>query len=189
MKTRSRGFYRSVLPVLAFLALGGGSCSYHFQQTGKPEGLQISSIAVPMVKSPSSTLGFEGDFTRIVREEFIDNSGLSVVSKESADAVLEIQITRIGSDPLTYNVTQSSVQGRTFDYATTSSKWLWLKMDARLIDRVSGRILWDQKGVTDKASYSVSTDPLKTRYYRTLAVKTIARNLAKRVYAQTMERF
>ena len=189
MKTRSRGLYRSVLPFLAFLALGGGSCSYHFQQTGKPQGLQISSIAVPMVKSPASTLGFEGDFTRVIREEFIDHSGLPVVSKENADAVLEIRITRIGSDPLTYDVTQNTVQGRTFNYATTSSRWLWLRMDARLVDRASGRILWDQRGVTDKALYSVSTDPLETRYNRTLAVKTIARNLAKRVYAQTMERF
>jgi len=174
---------------LIFITLGGGSCSYRLQQIGKPHGLEIGSIAIPMVKSPASTLGFEGTFTRVIREEFIDNSGLMVVPKEKADAVLELRITRIGSNPLTYEVTQTSVQNRTVNYATTSSRWLWVTMDARLIDRASGRIIWKQTGVKEKASYAVSADPLETRYNRRLALKKIARNLAKKAYAQTMDRF
>lgn len=174
---------------LVFIALGGGSCGYHFQQTGKPHGLEIGSIAIPMVKSPASTLGFEGTVTRVIREEFIDHSGLAVVPKERADAVLEIRITRIGSDPLTYDVTRSSVQGRTVNYEVTSSRWLWATMDARLIDRASGKVLWEKRGVREKAPYAVSTDPLETRYNRRLALGVIARNLAKKTYAQTMERF
>ncbi len=181
--------YGLAVLLLVFLALGGGSCGYHFQQTGKPHGLEIGSIAIPMVKSPASTLGFEGTFTRIIREEFIDHSGLAVVPKEQADAVLEMRIARIGSDPLTYEVTQTSVQGRTVNYEATSSRWLWVTLDARLIDRASGRILWEQTGVKEKASYAVSTDPLETRYNRRLAIRKIARNLAKKAYAQTMERF
>lgn len=174
---------------LVFIVLGGGACSYRLQQIGKPHGLEIESIAIPMVKSPASTLGFEGTFTRIIREEFIDNSGLAVVPKEKADAVLEMWITRIGSDPLTYEVTQFSVQNRTVNYATTSSRWLWVTMDARLVDRASGRTIWKQTGMKEKASYAVSTDPLETRYNRRLALKEIVRNLAKKAYAQTMDRF
>ncbi|MEJ2024451.1 MAG: class I tRNA ligase family protein, partial [Deltaproteobacteria bacterium] len=79
--------------ILFFVVLNG--CGYHFQQTGKIHGLEIASIAIPMVKSPSSTLGFEGIFTRIVREEFIDHSELSVVPRENADAGLEMRVTRI----------------------------------------------------------------------------------------------
>lgn len=174
---------------LVFIALGGGSCSYHFQQTGKPSGLEIGSIAISMVKSPASTLGFEGTFTRVIREEFIDHSSLAVVPKEKADAVLEMRITRIGSNPLTYDVTQTTVQGRTVNYEVTSSRWLWVTMDARLIDRASGKVIWEQTEVKEKASYAVTSDPLETRYNRRLALGEIARNLARKAYAQTMERF
>lgn len=173
--------------ILFFVVLNG--CGYHFQQTGKIHGLEIASIAIPMVKSPSSTLGFEGIFTRIVREEFIDHSALSVVPRENADAVLEMRITRIETDPLTYDVTQTRVQDRTVDYATTSSRWLRVILDARLIDRISGKTLWTQTGMHEKGSYAVTVDPLQTRYNRDLALSTIARSLAKKMYAQTMERF
>lgn len=179
----------AVILTLVFFALAGGGCAYHFQPTGKPHGLSIKSIAIPMVKSPSSAIGFEGEFTRAVREEFIDHSSLPVVPKAQADAVLVIRITRIGSDPLAYNVSQATIQGRTVNYETTSSRWLWLKIDARLLDRESGRVLWEQNGIREKAAYSVSTDPLETRYNRRSALRNIARNVAKKAYAQTMERF
>jgi hypothetical protein len=189
MTSRSKSSCTRFILFLVFFALGAGSCAYRFQQIGKPHGLEITSIAIPMVKSPSSTLGFETEFTRNIREEFIDYSGLPVVSKEGADGVLEIRITRIGSNPFTYTADERNVQGRTVQYETTSRRWLWVKMDARLVDRASGRILWEQKGMEDKAYYQVTTDPLQTRYYRRLAVGQVARNLAKKIYAQTMERF
>jgi hypothetical protein len=173
--------------IVIFAILNG--CGYHFQQTGKIQGLEIRSLAIPMVKSPSSNLGFEGIFTRVVREEFIDHSELSVVPRENADAVLEMRVTRIETDPLTYAVTQTRVQDRAVNYATTSSRWLRIILDARLIDRVSGKTLWAQNGMHEKGSYAVTADPLKTRYYRDLALSTIARSLAKKMYAQTMERF
>ncbi|OPX38886.1 MAG: hypothetical protein B1H13_10605 [Desulfobacteraceae bacterium 4484_190.3] len=166
--------WRISVAFVVFVALGGSSCGYHFQQTGRPHGLKIRSIAIPMVKSPASTLGFEGAFTRVIREEFIDHSGLAVVSKEEADAVLEMRIDRITSDPLAYDVTQSNVQGGTVNYET---------------DRASGKVLWEERGEKEKASYAVTSDPLETRYNRRMALRKIARTFAKKAYAQTMERF
>jgi len=183
-----KGRKKALVPLI-FLALAGSSCGYHFQQTGTPHGLQINSVAIPMVESPSSTLGFEGTFTRVIREEFIDHSGMPVVPREKADAVLEMRITRIETDPLTYEVTQSAVQGGTVNYEITNTRWLRVTMDARLIDRASGRSLWEQTGLKEKVSYSVTADPLETRYNRKGALRKIARSLAKKVYAQTMERF
>lgn len=189
MKEQMGKTWRISVAFVVFVALGGSSCGYHFQQTGRPHGLKIRSIAIPMVKSPASTLGFEGAFTRVIREEFIDHSGLAVVSKEEADAVLEMRIDRITSDPLAYDVTQSNVQGGTVNYETTSSRWLQVTMNTRLIDRASGKVLWEERGEKEKASYAVTSDPLETRYNRRMALRKIARTFAKKAYAQTMERF
>lgn len=194
-KTLSRSSKDSVCqaPVVLFLLtlflFGGGACAYHFRAVGKPVGLDIKSIAVPLVESPASTLGFEGQFTRIIRQQFIDHSALQVVSRDQAEAVLEIRITRIASNPQSYATTQTVIQGKTLNYEVTSSRWLWVRMDARLVNRKTGAVIWHLKGVEEKAAYTVSPDPLQTRYNRQAAVETIAQDVANRVYAQTMERF
>lgn len=179
----------AALFLLSLFLFGWGACAYHFQAVGRPIGLNIKSIAVPMVESPSSTLGFEGLFTRIIREQFIDHSALRVVSKDQADVVLEIRITRIGSNPQSYATTQNTVQGRTLSYEVTNSRWLWVKMNARLVNSKSGTTIWALKGMEERAAYAVSSDPLVTRYNRQAAVQAIAQNVANRVYAQTVERF
>jgi Lipopolysaccharide-assembly len=179
----------AALFLLTLFLVGGGACAYHFQAVGKPVGLDIQSIAVPLVESPASTLGFEGQFTRIIRQQFIDHSALQVVSRDQADAVLELHITQIRSDPQSYETTRNVVQGRTLSYEVTKTRWLWLKMNARLVNRKSGTAIWNLKGMEEKAAYTVSSDPLETRYNRQAAVQTIAQNMANRLYAQTMERF
>ena len=41
----------------------------------------------------------------------------------------------------------------------------------------------------EKASFTVDSDPLKTRYNQRRATKKIAQLLAERIYLRTMERF
>jgi hypothetical protein len=164
-------------------------CGYHFRPTGKPIGLQIDSLAIPLMESTSSSLGFEGDFTRVIREEFASHSKFPLVSREKASTVLIGKVTDIKTDPYTYNLTQTVVAGEETNYSTTSARWLYIKLDVKLVDRKTGEVIWHDKKMEEKTTFAVGTDPLANRYNEKRAVQVIARTLAERIYLKTMERF
>ena len=58
-----------LLLVPALISLSG--CWYQFRAGGEPVGIDIKSIAIPMIESSSSEKGFEADFTTVLRNEFI----------------------------------------------------------------------------------------------------------------------
>ena len=181
------GLVGLLMPVLIVLLLA--SCGYRLRQSGNPVGLEIRSIAVPLIKSPASTLGFEGEFTKILREEFISHSSLEVLPGDRADAVLVASVRRIATRAVGYAITQNTIQGGTANYEVTNRRRIRLNVDARLVSRKSGEIIWQEKGVREETDFVVSDDPLETRYNRQLAIRTMARDAAKRFFAKTMERF
>jgi hypothetical protein len=157
-------------------------CGYRLQATGKPMKLTITSMAIPLMESPSSDIGFEADFTKMIRREFVSHSQIPLVSKEQAAAVLVGKVINIKTEPLSYRVTDE-----TFD--VTSSRWLKIKLEAKLVDAKSGQVIWNDPDMEEKASFAVDSDPLKTRYNQRRATKKIAQLLAERIYLKTMERF
>jgi len=157
-------------------------CGYNLQATGKPMNITISSMAIPLMESPSSDIGFEGDFTKMIRREFVSHSQIPLVSKEAAAAILIGKVASIKTEPLSYRVTDN-----TFD--VTSSRWLKIRLEAKLVDSKTGKIIWNDPNMEEKASFSVDSDPLKTRYNQRRATKKIAQLLAERIYLRTMERF
>ena len=183
--------YKALLPILAvlsFLMLVVG-CGYHFRPTGNPVGLEIESLAIPLMESTSSSLGFEGDFTRIIREEFASHAKFPLVSREKASTVLIGKVYDIKTDPYTYNLTQTMVAGEKANYSTTGSRWLNINLDVKLVDRNTGKVIWHDKKMEEKTTFAVGTDPLANRYNEKRAVQVLARALAERIYLKTMERF
>ncbi|MBW1681279.1 MAG: hypothetical protein JRF59_15465 [Deltaproteobacteria bacterium] len=164
-------------------------CGYHLRRVGRPVGVSIRSIAIPLVKAPSTTLGFEADFTRAVREEFLVQSRLPLVSRDRADAVFQARVREIKVKPQSSHLTETEVAGRSSTYETTRSRWLEIVLDARVIDRGTGEILWREKRMKERAAFVVESDPLLTRYNRREALRSIARSLAGKIYSRTMERF
>ena len=164
-------------------------CGYQFKANGKPVGIEIESLAIPLMSSSSSIKGFEADFTKIIREEFISHSKVPITRKEYAGAVLTGRIYELTTKPLTYESQQQTVGGRTFTYETTSSRRLKIRLDISLTDKKSGKLIWHDSSMEEEARFDVSADPLATRYNQQKALEKIARLLAKRVYLKTMERF
>jgi hypothetical protein len=177
-----------VLPIWLSIAAVLG-CDYHFRPTGQPLGIEIQSLAIPLMESTSSSLGFEGDFTKIIREEFVSHAKVPLVPKNKAQMVLIGKVYEIKTEPLTYSLDQTTVQNRVVTHEVTSSRWLKIKMNAKLIENNSGQIIWEDNGMEEKAVFSVGTDPLANRYNQRKAVQEIAQNFAKRIYSKTMERF
>ena len=166
--------------LMALLLMSG--CGYNLQATKQPKGIRISSLAIPLMASPSSSLGFEGDFTMMIRKEFVSHSQVPLVSKDQAAFVLIGKVSDIKTEPLSYKITSST-------FEVTSSRWLKIKLAAKLLDQTNGKVIWNDEQMEEKASFAVDSDPLKTAYNQRIAVKAIARLLAEKLYLKTMERF
>jgi len=141
------------------------------------------------MESTSSDLGFETDFTKVIREEFISHSNIPLVSEGEAQMVLIGKIYDIETDPLTYDMAKSSIQAETTYYEVTDSRRLRIRLDVKLLDRSTGRVIWSMDGMEERARYLVSEDPLTNRYNMQKALQEIAGRFADRIYSQTMERF
>lgn len=176
-----------VLLIVASTIYSG--CGYQFRADGKPVGINIYSIAIPLVTSASSEMGFEADFTRIIREEFISHAKIPIVSMEQADKILKGRIHEINTQPLTYDSTERNVAGRVISHETTSSRRLKIRLDISLTDRATGKTIWRDASMEENARFNVVPDPLVTQYNKQQALIQISRLLAKRIYMQTMERF
>jgi hypothetical protein len=180
--TNIGGFARSGAVFFVFLIVLGG-CGYKVRPVGQPVGIDIESLAIPMVESTSSLPGFEGDFTRMIRQEFVSNSRVPLVSREEAQMVLLGRVNIIKTEPLGYSLAVSK------DYPVTSSRWLIMRLEARLVDRRTGKIIWTEKDLEERSSFQVGSDPLVNRYNERQAIEENATRLAKRLYLKTMERF
>lgn len=125
----------------------------------------------------------------MLREHFITHSRIKIVSKESARFVLSGAIYSISTEPLTSSTQREVIHGFTSTHAVTRSREMRVRVEARLRDTKKGTTIWETSTLTDTAGFSVSTDPLRTRYNRRQAFVAIAEELARRIYSKTMERF
>ena len=190
MSPKIRRVFLDVSVVVIFFALClTMGCGYYFRANGEPVGIKIESLSIPLMTSTSSMIGFEADFTRVIREEFVSHAKVPLVSKEKAQAVLTGRIYDIKMDPLTYDIERQTVRGYSTFYEVTSGRRLRIKLDIKLTDRNTGKIIWHERSMEEKTGFIVEMDPLATRYNQREALKEIARRLAKRVYLKTMERF
>lgn len=164
-------------------------CGYRLEGSKTGQGEAVQSLAVPLMESPSSSRNFEVDFTRMIREEFASHAGIPLVSREEAAAVLIGEVEKVEVEPLAYRVEQDSVNGEQTSFEVTKTRRLRIRLQATLLDRVTGRVIWKDESMEDKANYAVTGDPLKDRYHRREAIRRIAQRLAERIYARTLERF
>ncbi len=177
--------------VLLLLTVSGllTACGYQFRADGRPVGIKIESLAVPLMTSTSSRLAFEPDFTRVIRDAFISHADVPIRPRERAHMVLVGHVRNIQTDPLTYDMDSRTFHGHDVTYTRTNSRRLRVELDVRLVNRHTGETVWQEASLTDEARFEVSTDPLRTRHSQREALGKIANRLAKRVYLKTMERF
>ncbi len=189
MAERLRIVFYVFVTCLALLLAG---CGYRMPTMGEPVGIEIRSMAIPMVKSPSSYLGFEPVFTAAIRREFISHAKIPLVSEKNAAMVLIVNVRKIWTQPLTYRVTKTNVSGNNTYYEVTNSRWIRAKVKARLVDRTTGKVIWKDNSINERTTYSLTSnppDPIADRYNKKEAVRRIAEQIAKRLYLRTMERF
>ncbi len=182
-----RGLYAVVLVLVA--ACSSAGCGYHFRADGRPVGIELESLAIPLVDSPSAEMGFESDFTRIIREEFISHASVPLVPLDQAQALLSGRIHTIQETPVSYDGQAVHVSGYKTTYEVTDVRRLRVRLAMRLTSRPDGKVIWHERDMEEEENYEIGTDPLQNRFNRREALRKIARSLARRVYLKTMERF
>ena len=182
-------FFRFLMVAILFFPFFSTGCGYSLRANGEPVGIVLESIAISLITSTSSVAGFEADFTRILREEFISHSKVPILPEEEAQAVLSGHVNLIRSEPLSYDLQQTNVSGSLVTHATTSRRRLMIALDISLKDNRTGKLIWHEKSMKEEASFDVDIDPLASGYSEKLALEKISGLLAKRIYLKTVERF
>jgi hypothetical protein len=165
------------------------SCGYRFGLQNKPRGIEFHSIAIPMITSTSSVKGFESDFTNVVRNEFIAHAKVPLLSKEQAQVLLTGQIDEVRTEPLSFHRESYTVGSQVTHYETTQVGYLRIRLDIRLTDTATGKIIWHEPAMEEKAKYRTGSDPIINQYNQQQALIKVAKAFAKRIYLKTMERF
>jgi hypothetical protein len=146
-------------------------------------------LAIPLVESTSSNLSFEADFTTIIRNEFISRGRVPLVPLERAQMSLRGNIYEIRTDPLSFDTREVEVNGAIVTYSTTNSRRLTVKLEMKMVDQKSGKVIWHDKAMVEKSTFAVGAEPLVNRKNEERALEAISRNLAVRIYNRTMDRF
>jgi hypothetical protein len=182
-------FGKFLLVGIFLFLMGCIGCGYSFRSTSEPIGTEIKSIAIPLMESTSTFIGFEAEVTRIIRQEFASHAKIPLASREKAEVVLIGKIYQIETEPLSYNIEQTIVQGQETTYEVTDRRRLKVRLHAKLIDNKSGKIIWEDNEMEENAAYDVVADPLNNRYNQKRAIQIISKRLAEKIYMKTLERF
>lgn len=175
--------------ILFLLGVAAAGCGYQFRASGEPQGIDIESLAIPLFSSTSSEIGFEADFTKLIRNEFISHGRVPLVAEEKAAKVIVGKIFEIRTRPVTYASRDFTVGGQVTQYEVTQSRNLSIVLDVQLVDRKEGKVIWRDQSMTASSNYAVDPDPMRTRYNERVALESIASRLARQIYQRTMERF
>ncbi|NLD38470.1 MAG: hypothetical protein GX654_16545 [Desulfatiglans sp.] len=181
---------RAVCASLALISLLCiASCGYRFRAEGEPVGIELTSIAIPMIESTSSERGFEADFTEVLRNEFISRGRVSIKGMDNAQMVLKVQVYDVMTRPLAYDSTRAEISGHKIIHETTGRRRLTLSLNASLVNRSTGETVWSDPFITEEAGYDITSDPLINRKSERDALLKIARLVSGRIFNLTMERF
>ncbi|NLA74800.1 MAG: hypothetical protein GX846_04925 [Deltaproteobacteria bacterium] len=182
----SRVAYCSLVPVLVLMF---AACGYRFRAEGKPVGIEIESIAVPLIESTASEKGFEADFTTALRNRFISHGRIPLKSVEMAQMILRVQVYEILTEPVIYDSAKRTVSGREVVHKTTGKRRLTVSLSASLTDRGTGNTVWSDPSITEETNFNITSDPLINRKNQRDALLKIVRFVSERLFNQTMERF
>jgi outer membrane lipopolysaccharide assembly protein LptE/RlpB len=155
------------------LALGG--CGYSLRGTLPSH---IRTVGVPVFKNRTGQPAVENFLTRAVVEAFSTNGRLRVVRPEEADAILEGAV--VGYD----------LQSVAFDPAANIRQYrLVVTLDLLFRDLRQQRVLFDRKGLQERADFRVPGTVSETIAREETALRTAAAEIARAVVAFTVERF
>ena len=128
---------------IVFLAMA--SCMpYGFAGGGLPS--HIRTVAVIPFENLTSVTEVQQDLTLALRTQLRDKLGLREAAETRASALVRGTIQRYDADiPIGYSANNKS--------QTSARRQLQISVDIEMIDQVTGKTLWQQKGLMKEGQY------------------------------------
>jgi hypothetical protein len=128
---------------LALLLLGA-CIPYSFTGGGLPS--HVRTVAILPFDNQTATPELPRELTDTLRNRLRDRLGLREASEAKANAVVRGTIQRYETDiPIGYSANNKQT--------TTASRMLQLVVDIEMIDQVTGKTLWQRKGLLAEGQY------------------------------------
>ncbi|GJL79019.1 MAG: hypothetical protein NPINA01_20080 [Nitrospinaceae bacterium] len=171
MKTRFKwlGFFT------AFLLVAG--CGYHLVGTGSSLPPHLKSISIPVFGNTSSEPDIHRDMTNVIRESFINDGRLKVVSTKQADLVMK---------GILNSYALQAVSFTTEDVAQEYYVQLGVSID--VIDRVKKKRFLKQN-FTTKWDFRTNADVINSEAARQDALQDAYAELGNRLASIVIDQF
>lgn len=138
----------------------------------------VKSIAVPFFKNHAQKPDIETIITTAVIDEFT-NSNLAKVVDENSEAVLKGVITEYILTPVSFSKNDVIQEYR-----------LSIKLEVELVRIIDGKVLWQDKNVSDYEDFKVNTADIgETKAAELIAIKKMARDTARLIKEKMFEEF
>jgi hypothetical protein len=138
----------------------------------------VKTVAIPILVNRTTKPFVETDMTRALADAFATDGRLKVVGRETADSVLEGEVTG-------YELVSIAFDAR----ANIRLFRLVVTMNVRLRDTRKNVMLFQQAGLSEKADFRVSGAVSETISREEVGLLAATRDIARAVVALAIERF
>jgi outer membrane lipopolysaccharide assembly protein LptE/RlpB len=162
------------------LAICIAGCGYHVagHSANLPSGWQ--AIEVPAFKNDTTRYRIEQKFTAAVIHEFLTRTKYHIVQNpESADGVLNGEVTSIETNPVLFNATTGEV----------TTMLVTVHMKVSLVDNKSEKLVYHNDDMVFRQEYQISTDVNTFFEQQDPALERMARDLASHIVSDVLEGF
>ena len=137
--------HRSILVSgLASVALGASGCLYGFTGGGLPG--HVKTVAVRPFENLTPVAELQRELSDALRSELHGRLGVRDAPESRANAIVRGTIQRYEADiPVSYDAANRAT--------TTARRLLQIVIDIEVLDQVTGKTLWQRKGLTGDGQY------------------------------------
>jgi hypothetical protein len=157
----------------AVLLLGG--CGYSVRGHLPTD---VRTVAIPVLTNRTTKPAVETEMTRALADAFATDGRLKVVSRDAADSLLEGEVT-------SYELVSIAFDPE----ANVRLYRLVVTLNVRLRDVRRNTLLFDGRGLSEKADFRVSGAVSETISREEIALRTATLDIARAVVALAIERF
>lgn len=157
---------------VALLALASGGCLYGFAGGGLPP--HVKTVAVLPFENETALPELQGEIADALRGTFASRLGVREAAESRANAVVRGTITAFDPDaPVAFSADPSRQNNAV-------RRRLTVTVDVEVVDQVTGRTLWQRKGITAEGEYSEGGE----RQGRRQAIERIVNDILEGVQSQ-----
>lgn len=161
-----------ILSVLLLLT----SCGYRF--VGTQNRAEVRSVAVHLFLNRTLEAGVENIVTTFLRNELIRSKRIALVDEDKAEAMVEGFVTGLTERPVSFTEEGFTLESR-----------VRMVVNVSLKRRLDQKVLWRVTNLSFSEEYRADSDIPTNEQRKEVAIRTIAKELARQIHDSILSRF